>query len=321
MPRALITGAAGQDGWYLSRLLLDDGYDVVGMERGTTTTAALPPGVQGVTGDLLDAASLRRVLEEARPDEIYNLAGLSSVAQSWQEPERAVEVNGVGVVRLLQAVRQVVPGARVVQAGSAEIFGSAPAPQDETTAVQPTTPYGAAKALAHDVVHVYRGAGLLASNAILYNHESPRRPLQFVTRKITATVARIALGSDETLALGNLAARRDWGHARDYCRALLLIGRYPSAEDFVVATGRGRSVADFAAAAFAHVGIEDWQRHVRVDAAFSRPTDPGELRGDASRARRLLGWTPQVTFEELVGEMVDADLRALRERTGEVLSP
>lgn len=310
MPRALITGAAGQDGWYLSELLIAEGYEVVGMEH-RASTAPPPPGVRPVTGDLLDAESVREVLERERPDEIYNLAGLSSVAQSWAEPERAVEVNGVGVVRLLEAVRRAVPQARVVQAGSAEIFGDAPAPQDERTPLDPVTPYGAGKALAHHAVRLYRAAGLRAANAVLYNHESPRRPPQFVTRKITAAVARIARGSGETLELGDLQARRDWGHARDYCAALRLIAR-AEPSDFVIATGVSRPVADFAAAAFTHVGIDDWRSHVRSDAALVRPADPAELRGDPSRARDILGWVPRTSFEELVGEMVDADLAALR---------
>jgi GDPmannose 4,6-dehydratase len=219
------------------------------------------------------------------------------------------------VVRLLAAARalsdRTARPVRFVQASSAEIFGDAPAPQSERTPIAPTSPYGAAKAFAHHAVVVYRRAGLPASNAILYNHESPRRPAQFVTRKITSAVARIAQGSDEVLALGDLEARRDWGFAGDYMRALTLIAAHPEPGDFIVASGTSHRVRDFVAAAFAHVGIEDWAPHVSVDPAFLRPTEVREQRGDASVARTLLGWEPTLSFAELVAAMVDADLKAL----------
>ncbi|TAM86974.1 MAG: GDP-mannose 4,6-dehydratase [Jatrophihabitans sp.] len=311
MPTALITGISGQDGWYLSEHLLADGYHVVGLDPAAGD-APLPPGTAAVRGDLRDEASLRAALAGTRPQEIYNLAGLSSVAQSWEQPEQSVDVNGLGVLRLLRAMRDTVPTARFVQAGSAEIFGTAPAPQDEDTAVRPTSPYGAGKALAHQFVTMYRTTGLHAANAILFNHESPRRPQRFVTRKITAAVARIASGSSETLELGDLSVRRDWGHARDYCAAMVAMARAEPG-DFVIASGQSHTVAEFVAAAFAHAGIEDWQPFVRVDPDYARPNDPGELRGDAARAHAVLGWRPRSTFADLVAEMVDADLRRVRQ--------
>lgn len=310
MPSALITGATGQDGWYLAELLRADGHEVFGLALASEVEQ-MPPDVTPLAGDIRDPASLRRVLERVGPDEIYNLAGVSSVARSWAQPELAAEVNGVGVLGLLHAVWDVVPQARVVQAGSAEIFGNAPAPQDERTPIRPTSPYGAAKALGQHAVSVYREVGLHAASTILFNHESPRRPGQFVTRKITAAAARIAGGSTDPLVLGNLDVRRDWGHARDYCRAMVLVARHPAPDDFVIATGESHSIADFVAAAFGHVGIDDWQRHVRTDPALERPRDPIEQRGDATRARQVLGWHPQTSFGQLVGEMVDADLVAL----------
>lgn len=317
MPRSLITGVTGQDGWYLSELLRQRGEEVFGLV--TPGDSATPPlEVEAVPGDMRDAQSLQAALEVARPDVVYNLASMSSVGMSWQQPELCADVNGMGVLRLLAAIRERAErgdrGAatiRLVQASSAEIFGAAPAPQDEQTPVRPNTPYGAAKAFAQHAVAVYRAAGMHASTAIFYNHESPRRPPEFVTRKITSTVARIALGSDELLTLGNLDARRDWGHARDYMRAAVLIAEHGQPSDFVIASGISRTIADFAQAAFAHVGIGDWRRHVRVDATLARPADAPEQRGNITRARVELRWQPQIGFAELVAEMVDADLAAL----------
>lgn len=312
MPRrALITGVTGQDGWYLNELLQQQGCAVFGLvSDGDATT--VPTGVQPIVGDMRDSASLQAAVEASRPDEIYNLAALSSVGQSWAEPELVSDVNGMGVVRLLAAARalseQLHRPVRVVQASSAEIFGDAPAPQDERTTIAPTSPYGAAKAFAHHAVVVYRRAGLPACNAILYNHESPRRPAHFVTRKITSAVARIARGSGEDLVLGDLDARRDWGFAGDYMRALVLIATHPEPGDFVVATGESHSVRDLVSAAFAHVGIDDWQRHVSTDPAFVRPTEVRDQRGDPARAREVLGWQTTMKFAQLVASMVDADL-------------
>jgi GDPmannose 4,6-dehydratase len=315
--RALITGATGQDGWYLSEALLAEGVAVFGLVAPGDATG-LRPGVVPLPGDLRDAASLHAAVAAAEPDEVYNLAAISSVAQSWHDPVAVADVNGVGVVRLLEAVRSYEDAARpqgsrvrVVQAGSAEIFGNAPAPQDERTPVAPSTPYGAAKAYAHHVVAAYRGAGAWAASAILFNHESPRRPEAFVTRKITATVAAIAAGREERLVLGNLDVRRDWGFAGDYADALRRIARHPEPRDFVIATGESHSIADFARAAFAEAGLADWERYVTVDAGLQRAGDADEQRGDASLARRLLGWAPTVGFAGLVRMMVDADRAAL----------
>jgi GDPmannose 4,6-dehydratase len=313
-PRALVTGVTGQDGWYLSQLLRADGYEVAGLVHHDDQTD-VPPGVTGIRGDLADSASVQAAVDIAEADEIYNLAGISSVAQSWQIPTLTADVTGLGLLRLIEAVRSRAERtgtcARIVQASSAEIFGHAEPPQSETTPLAPATPYGAAKAFAHQIAAVYRGTGMPISTAILYNHESPRRPDGFVTRRITRGVALIARGQADRLRLGNLDSKRDWGYAGDYARALTLIARYRDADDFVIATGESRTVADFVAAAFAHVGITDWQRLVEIDPEFVRPADPGEQRGDASKARAVLGWQPSTSFAELVAEMVDADLALL----------
>jgi GDPmannose 4,6-dehydratase len=265
-----------------------------------------------LAGDLRDAESVRAAVERSAPAEVYNLAAVSSVAVSWSDPELVADVNGVGVLRLLNALREsdAATGRRTrfVHASSAEIFGAAPAPQDERTPLAPLTPYGAAKAFAHHAVGVYKAAGMWAANVILFNHESPRRPPEFVTRKITRTVAAIAGGEEQRLSLGNLDARRDWGYARDYVTAMTMVACREEPEDFVIATGTSHSIADFAAAAFARVGLADWRAWVDVDPALVRASDPPEQRGDASRARRVLGWEPTVDFAGLVGLMVDADL-------------
>jgi GDPmannose 4,6-dehydratase len=263
--------------------------------------------VTALPGDLRDRASLDRALEQADPDEVYNLASVSSVALSWREPELVADVNGMGAVRLLAALHG--SAVRFVQASSAEIFGTAPPPQDENTPVAPTTPYGAAKAFAHHAVAAYRAAGLHASSVILFNHESPRRPPTFVTRKITQAVAAIADGDPEPLRLGSLDVRRDWGYAGDYAEAMRLVARYDEATDFVIASGVSHTVADFVAAAFRCVGIDDWRAHVVLDDAFARQGDSREQRGDAAKARKLLGWAPTVDFEQIVGLMVEHDVR------------
>lgn len=309
---ALITGVTGQDGWYLSQLLLADGYQVFGLVHQADATP-VPSGVVPIGGDLADSAEVRSAVEHALPDEIYNLGGVSSVALSWQHPLLTAEVTGLGFLRLVNAVQELPGGrgsrVRIVQASSAEIFGEATGPQAERATIAPITPYGVAKAFAHQLALVYRRAGLSISTAIMYNHESPRRPDTFVTRKITSTVARIARGEADRLYIGNLAARRDWGFAGDYARALQLIGRHPVADDFVVASGESHSVADFVATAFRHIGVTNWRAFVAVDPQFQRPVDPPEQRGDAAKIRRELGWAPSKSFEEMVGEMVDADLQ------------
>lgn len=323
MTLAFVTGIGGQDGSYLAERLLAEGVEVHALALEAEPLPDLP-GVELHTGDLTRVEEVRSLLLELTPDEVYNLAAISSVAQSWAEPDLTAAVNGTAAVGLLESALQVQErsgrSVRFVQASSAEIFGQpASSPQDEETPVRPVNPYGAAKAYAHLVVGVYRARDLHAVSAILYNHESPRRPPQFVTRKISAGVAAIARGEEQRLRLGNLDARRDWGWAPDYVDALVRAARADRAEDFVVATGESHSVAEFAAAAFARAGIDDWEAHVDVDPGLLRPADPHELRGDASRARRALGWAPTVGFTELVGRMVDADLE--RGQRGSSSSP
>ena len=306
---ALVTGITGQDGGYLTELLLSQGVTVHGITRpGEQPPAHLPAGVVLHEADLLDGDRLSRLIREIAPDEIYNLAGLSSVAESWEHPVFSARVNGEVVARLLELAWRMPTPVRFLQASSAEIFaGSGVVPQNEDTPVSPRSPYGASKAFAHQMVQVYRARGMHAINTVLYNHESPRRPTTFVTRKITSTVAAIADGRASELVLGSLDSRRDWGWAPEYVMGMTLALRYDSPQDWVLATGRAYAVREFVAAAFAHVGITNWEAYVRTDAAFTRPTDAPELVGDAGKAARLLGWTPQVGLAELVGRMVDAD--------------
>lgn len=310
---ALVTGITGQDGGYLAELLTGQGATVHGLTRaGEAVPEHLGGDVVLHQVDLLDGPSLGEVFDEVAPDEVYNLAGVSSVALSWQEPVLTARVNGEVVARLLELAWRSPQPVRFLQASSAEIFaGSGVVPQDEDTPVCPRSPYGASKAFAHQLVQVYRARGVHAVNAVLYNHESPRRPATFVTRKITSTVAAIADGRAEELVLGSLDARRDWGWAPEYVEGMTLALRHDAPQDWVLATGRAYEVREFVAAAFAHVGITDWQSRVRTDPAFVRPTDAPELVGDAGKAARLLGWTPQVDLAELVGRMVDADREAL----------
>ena len=317
VPTVFITGITGQDGGYLAEQLLAQGSSVHGLVRAAAEVAptiAAYPGVSLHVADLTDTAAVAGLLAEIAPDEIYNLAGISSVARSWQEPVATGLVSGLAAAGVLQSAFELSErtGRRVavVQASSAEIFGNPGVwPQDESTPIAPVTPYGAAKAYAHHMARVYRARGLHAANVILYNHESPRRPPAFVTRKITQGAAMIARGEQDELALGNLDARRDWGWAPDYVDAMVRAARHDVADDYVIATGRSHSVAEFVAAAFRAAGIDDWERHVRVDPAFVRPVDVVELTGDASRARVRLGWAPTVGFDEVVARMVRADLR------------
>lgn len=315
MPSALVTGASGQDGGYLVERLLEDGWDVSALVRGDDS--ALASAVRPFEGDLRDAAGLGRIVAEAAPDTVFHLAGLSSVALSWQEPVLTAEVTGTAVAALLEASLSLQESSgrpvRFVQASSSEIFGAATEnPQTESTPLRPVSPYGAAKAFAHLLVGVYRGRGLHASSGILYNHESPRRPDAFVTRKITAGVAAIAVGAASELSLGNLDVRRDWGWAPDYVDALVRASRADEAGDYVIATGVSHSVREFVAAAFAAAGIDDWEHLVVLDPRFARPVDAPEMRGDASRARSVLGWEPTVAFEEIVARMVAHDLDLAR---------
>ena len=312
MTRAFVTGIGGQDAGYLAERLLAEGVEVHALAHEQEPPPEAP-GVELHTGDLTRLDEVRALLLDLAPDEVYNLAAISSVARSWDQPDLTALVNGTAAVALMESALQVQdkrgPPVHFVQASSAEIFGQPDVtPQDETTTVRPVNPYGAAKAYAHLSADVYRRRDLHVVSAILYNHESPRRPTTFVTRKITSTVAAIAQGRAERLSLGNLDARRDWGWAPDYVDALVRAARADVPRDFVIATGVSHSVRDFAAAAFHRAGIDDWEGLVNSDPALVRPADPTDLTGDASRARQQLGWAPTVGFEELVGRMVDADL-------------
>lgn len=322
MPRALITGITGQDGGYLTEKLLADGIQVHGLVHGqdgaATAFAAAHPSVTLHPGDLADSDMLRQLVAEVEPDELYNLAGISSVAFSWEHPVVTAELSGVAAAVLFQAAfrLQESTGRQIacVQASSSEIFGVAEAfPQDESTPVRPVSPYGAAKAYAHHMAGVYRSKGLHVTSCILFNHESPRRPTTFVTRKITATAARIGAEGSGVLRLGNLDARRDWGWAPDYVDAMVRAARHEVGDDFVIATGRTHTVAEFAEAALRRAGVGDaWRDHVEVDPELLRPMDTAVMVGDAGKAHRELGWQPTVDFEEIVGRMVDHDVALLR---------
>jgi GDPmannose 4,6-dehydratase len=326
--RALVTGATGQDGSYLVEQLLDEGVEVHALVRAHEAPGgrvpSSSPSVHWHIGDLTEGPALEGIVAEVEPTEIYNLGGLSSVALSWQEPALTAQVSGVAVGHLLKGAHDLQERSgrkvRFVQASSAEIFGrTSRVPQDETTPLRPLTPYGAAKAYAHHLVGVYRARGLHACSCILYNHESPRRPDTFVTRKITMAAARIATGRQDELAMGNLDARRDWGWAPDYVAAMVLAARDDVARDYVIATGVSHSVRDFVAAAFRAAGADDWERHVTLDPRVARPSDAPELVGDSSRAREVLGWSPRVEFDEIVARMVHHDL-ALIENEGSSLT-
>lgn len=319
MPTALITGITGQTGSYLADQLIGQGWTVNGMVRDADDLESdfrrRTPGAQLLHGELADRESLRSVVRQTRPTAIFNLGGLTSVAQSFEQPELTARITGLAVATLLEAAlelsREAGKPVAFVQASSAEMFGNTEqVPQTELTAIRPVSPYGAAKAYGHHLVGVYRGLGLRATSCILYNHESPRRPAQFVTRKITSGVARIAAGLDTELVLGNLDAGRDWGWAPDYASALALAAS-GTPGDYVIATGTVHTVRDFVAAAFAAVGIDDWAPLVRQDAAFMRPVDAPTLVGDSSLARRVLGWAPTVEFADIVARMVSADTQLL----------
>jgi len=316
-PRALITGITGQDGSYLAELLLEKGYEVHGMvRRASTETFQRLQGCRDAlvlhTGDLLDQRSLGDVLRECQPNEIYNLAAMSFVAASWNQPVLTAEFSGVGVTRVLEAMREAAPEARLYQASSSEMFGQVlEVPQTETTPFYPRSPYGVAKAYGHFITVNYRESyDLFACSGILFNHESPRRGLEFVTRKVTHAAAAIKLGLQEELLLGNLDAERDWGYAKDYVEAMWLMLQQEAPEDYVVATGETHSVRELVDLAFAHVGLAP-KDYVRTDPRFLRPAEVEHLIGDASRVRERLGWRPRTSFEELVRLMVDADLELL----------
>ncbi len=320
MPTALITGITGQDGSYLTEFLLDRGYEVHGIVRRSSTFSTQridhlyqdphepKPSLHLHYGDLTDGSSLARLVRTIEPDEIYNLAAQSHVAVSFMQPGYTGHVDALGVVHLLEAIRDSGVATRFYQAGSSEMFGDAPAPQNEETPFQPRSPYAAAKLYAHHMVRNHRDAyGMFAVSGILFNHESPRRGETFVTRKVTRAVAAIVSGTQQALYLGNLDARRDWGHARDYVVAMWLMLQQDAPVDFVCGTGETHSVRDFCARAFGHVGL-DWEPFVQIDPAYFRPTEVEHLCADAQRAHDQLGWRPRITFQELVEEMVEADL-------------
>jgi GDPmannose 4,6-dehydratase len=317
---ALITGITGQDGSYLAELLLEKGYHVVGMVRRASTEnferiAHLRDRVQLEQADLLDQLSLIDLLKKVRPEEIYNLAAQSFVPTSWQQPVLTAEFDAVGVTRILEAVRNAAPEARFYQASSSEMFGKVrETPQRETTPFHPRSPYGVAKVYGHFITVNYRESyGLYAVSGILFNHESPRRGMEFVTRKVTDGVARIKLGLARELRLGNLDARRDWGFAGDYVDAMWRMLQQATADDYVIATGETHSVGELVEVAFGAVGL-DWRQYVTTDPAFLRPAEVDLLIGDATKARTVLGWTPAVTFAGLVEMMVRADLARLGRR-------
>jgi GDPmannose 4,6-dehydratase len=319
MPKALITGITGQDGSYLAEFLLARGYEVIGMVRRTSTTnfdriRDFQDRVTIVQGDLLDQVSLINLLQEYHPEEVYNLAAQSFVPTSFTQPVLTGEFTALGVTRILDAIRIADRSIRFYQASSSEMFGKVQeVPQRETTPFYPRSPYGAAKVYGHWITVNYRESyDLFACSGILFNHESPRRGLEFVTRKITHAVARIKLGLQDELRLGNLEARRDWGFAPDYVRAMYLMLQQDHPDDYVVATGETHSVREFCQVAFDHVGL-DWEKHVVVDPKFYRPAEVDLLVGDPSKAKRILNWEPSVTFADLARIMVDADVAGLQQ--------
>jgi GDPmannose 4,6-dehydratase len=321
MKRALITGISGQDGSYLAELLLQKGYEVHALVRRASTTnywriEHLLDRITLHPGDLLDQLSLIKVIADVRPNELYNLAAMSFVPASWDQPMLTGEFNAQGVTRVLEAVRQIDKTIKIYQASSSEMYGKVrEIPQTELTPFYPRSPYGVSKVFAHYITVNYRESyDLFAVSGILFNHESPRRGLEFVTRKVTDAVARIKLGLADSLGLGNLDAQRDWGFAGDYVRAMWMMLQQDQADDFVIATGESHSVRELVEVAFGHVGL-DWQKYVKQDPRFLRPAEVDHLIGDASKAKKQLGWTPEVDFKALVTMMVDADLA--RHSTGQ----
>lgn len=324
MSTALITGITGQDGAYLSQLLLSKGYRVVGALRRSASSDVIGErlrwlGIQDqvelIDADMIDLSSLIRAVQTVQPDEVYNLAAQSFVATSWQQPLLTGHVTALGAANMLEAVRLERPQARFYQASSSEMFGRTEGEiQNEQTRFYPRSPYAAAKLYAHWMTVNYRESyGMHASSGILFNHEGPLRGIEFVTRKVTDGVARIKLGLTRVLRLGNLDARRDWGHARDYVRAMHLMLQQERPDDYVVASGRSVAIRDFCRIAFSHCGLS-WEEHVVVDPALARPAEVDVLRGDSSKARRILGWQPEISLEDMVAEMVEADLARHRKR-------
>ncbi len=314
MKQALITGITGQDGSYLAEFLLEKGYRVLGLVRRTSTVnferiGHLRDRAELISGDLLDQNSLHRALEASQATEVYNLAAQSFVATSWTQPVLTGEFTALGVTRMLEAIREVNPKIRFYQASSSEMFGKvAESPQTEKTPFHPRSPYGVAKLYGHWITVNYRESyGLFACSGMLFNHESPRRGIEFVTRKITNAAARIKLGRQKDLTLGNLEARRDWGHARDYVRAMWLMLQADEPDDYVIATGENHSVREVLEIAFGHLGL-DWRQHVTPDPSLVRPAEVDFLLGDSSKARAKLGWNHAISFRDLIVEMTEADL-------------
>ncbi|RJQ46777.1 MAG: GDP-mannose 4,6-dehydratase [Gaiellales bacterium] len=316
--KALITGITGQDGSYLAELLLDKGYDVFGMVRRSSTEnferiEHIRDRVRLIQADLLDQMSLITAISESEPDEVYNLAAQSFVPTSWTKPVLTAEFTALGVTRMLEAMRLVKPGARFYQASSSEMFGKViETPQTERTPFHPRSPYGVAKAYGHFITVNYRESyDLFACSGILFNHESPRRGYEFVTRKVTDGVARIRLGVDKELRLGNLDAQRDWGYAGDYVEMMWRMLQQDEPDDYVIASGEAHSVRELVETAFSYVGL-DWEDYVVIDERFVRPAEVDMLIGDASKARKQLGWAPQVTFQEMIEMMVDSDMEIVQ---------
>ena len=325
--RALITGITGQDGSYLAELLLEKGYEVFGLVRRSSTVnferiGHLQDQIELISGDLLDQKSLVSALQTARPQEVYNLGAQSFVPVSWDQPMLTGEVTGLGVTRLLEAIRTCDENIRFYQASTSELFGKAQeTPQNEQTAFYPRSPYGVSKLYAHWITINYRESyGLFACTGILFNHESPRRGREFVTRKITHGVARIKCGLDQELRLGDLAPRRDWGYAGDFVRAMWMMLQQDEPDDYVIATGTSRTIGEFCEVAFAHAGL-DWRQYVVLDERFLRPAEVYTLLGDATKAREKLGWEPEVGFEEMVRQMVDCDLEQVVHQSAPGLRP
>lgn len=327
MKTALVTGVTGQDGAYLSKSLLKKGYTVYGLLPRSTRYAFANLDALGVTGqvdyidgDLSDEASLINAVRRTQPDEVYNLAAQSFVGTSWDQPMRTTDVNACGTLRLLEAVKAFAPRARFYQASTSEMFGNSHQDgiQTEETPMHPRSPYAIAKLYAYWIVNNYRESyGMFCVNGILFNHESPIRGEEFVTRKISANVASIKLGLSERFGLGNLDSTRDWGFAGDYVEAIYLMLQQDTADNYIVSTGESHSIRDFLDVAFNHVGIVDWERHVFIDPKFKRPAELMSLKGSSEKARMKLGWQPTVTFHELVRMMVDADLERLKKRIGQ----
>ena len=316
MNRALITGINGQDGYYLSEFLLSKGYEVYGMSRSGLLAPQLNENIVCVKGDLVDKDSLTRCIEESNPVEVYNLGGVSSVGESWRVPESTNDINGVAVLRMLEIIKNYNKSIKFYQASTSEMYGKPiEAPQDETTQFHPRSPYGVSKLFGHWITKNYRESyDMFACSGILFNHESERRPERFVTRKISKGVAKIFLGLEDHIVLGNIDGHRDWGYAPDYVEAMWLILQQEQPDDYVIATERSKSIKDFLVAAFECVNIYDWEKHIKQDKRYMRPLDVDNIVGDCAKAKKVLGWKPKVTFEKMAEKMVVNDIALLRQK-------